>query len=59
MKKQSIQTCLIALLLLLVAFVGAPAHAQEQAPTIGDLTGDGQTTAADAARVRLHALKSM
>lgn len=49
MKKQSIQTCLIALLLLLVAFVGAPAHAQEQAPTIGDLTGDGQTTAADAA----------
>ena len=49
MKKKTTRTCLFALLLLLAAFVGAPSSAAEEAPTIGDLTGDGQTSAADAA----------
>lgn len=49
MKKKTIRTCLFALWLLFVAFVGAASHAAEGAPAVGDLTGDGNTTAADAA----------
>ena len=40
---------MLALLLLSVAFAGAASHAAEGAPAVGDLTGDGYTTAADAA----------
>lgn len=48
MKKKAIQICLLALLLLLSAFPAVPSRAEE-APTLGDLTGDGLTSAADAA----------
>ena len=48
MKKKTIQIYLLALLLLLSAFPAVPSRAEE-APTLGDLTGDGLTSAADAA----------
>lgn len=47
--KKTIRTCLLSLLLLLWASSGALSHAEEVAPTVGDLTGDGVTSAADAA----------
>lgn len=49
MKKQIVRTCLFVLVLLLAAFAGVPASAAEEAPFVGDLTGDGATSAADAA----------
>lgn len=48
MKKRTIQTCLLALLMLIAAFPAHPSRAEE-APFVGDMTGDGITTAADAA----------
>ena len=49
MKKKTIRICLLALLLLFAASVSEASYAEESAPTVGDLTGDGNTTAADAA----------
>ena len=48
MKKRTILKGLLPLLMLIAAFPAAPAAAEE-APYLWDLTGDGATTAADAA----------
>jgi len=56
MKKRNIQTFLLALLLLIAVSAAMPALAEE-APFLGDMTGDADTTAADAACM-LRALAS-
>ena len=56
MKKRNIQTFLLALLMLIAVSAALPSLA-EAAPFLGDMTGDGQTTAADAASM-LRALAS-
>ena len=48
MKKRTIQICLLALWMLFSVIPATPARAEES-PWIGDLTGDGITSAADAA----------
>ena len=56
MKKRNIQTFLLALLLLIAVSAAMPSLAEE-APFLGDMTGDADTTAADAACM-LRALAS-